>query len=80
MDKFFRVEVSNFALSRFFLSRTLFSSPFCVFIMHTWLMVMLGSCLHSVFTIVVVRRGRENLIFAEDLFFFFLVFLIYRLV
>lgn len=45
MDKFFRVEVSNFALSRFFLSRTLFSSPFCVFIMHTWLMVMLGSCL-----------------------------------
>lgn len=45
MDKFFRVEVSNFALSRFFLSRTLFSSPFCVFIMHTWLMVMLGSYL-----------------------------------
>lgn len=81
MDKFFRVEVSNFALSRFFLSRTFILLSILRFYYahlvngYAWFVSS-----HSVFTIVVVRRGRENLIFAEDLFFFFLVFLIYRLV
>lgn len=66
MDKFFRVEVSNFALSRFFLSRTFILLSILRFYYahlvngYAWFVSS-----HSVFTIVVVRRGRENLIFAS---------------
>lgn len=61
MDKrlraIFRVEVSN--LCRIFLSRwTFILLLFCVFIMHTWLIITLRSRLHSVFTIV--GRGKEE--------------------